>query len=154
MRLAAPASARQLDLGLAILRGATGLIFAAHGAQKLFVYGPAGVTGAFAGMGIPFPAVAGPAVALVEFLGGLALIAGLLTRLASAGLAVTMLGAILMVHLGAGFFGPNGFEFPLALAAAAATLMVTGAGRWSLDARLPSRAPSAVADGRPLRHAV
>ena len=153
MRLAAPASARQLDLGLAILRGATGLIFAAHGAQKLFVYGFGGVTGAFAGMGIPFPGIAGPAVALVEFFGGLALIAGLLTRLASVGLAITMLGAIFMVHLGAGFFGPNGFEFPLALTAAAATLMVTGAGRWSLDTLLAARTPAVIADVRPMRRA-
>lgn len=127
------------DLGLTILRVATGAIFAAHGAQKLFVYGFAGVTGAFGGMGIPFPGIAGPLTALVEFFGGLALIVGLLTRLASFGLGLTMLGAIGFVHLASGFFAPNGIEFPLSLLAATAALVFTGAGRFSVDALIGAR---------------
>jgi len=136
MRVIAPASSGQLNLGLTILRAVTGIIFAAHGAQKLFVFGLDGVAGGFAQMGVPFASVVGPAVGLLEFVGGLALIAGLMTRPIAAGLAATMLGALVMVHLPAGFFLPNGYEFVLMLFAAAATLVVTGAGAWSLDARL------------------
>lgn len=139
-RLAAPASRRQVDAGLAILRTVTGLVFAVHGAQKLFVFGFDGVAGAFAGMGVPLAGLVGPAVALLEFFGGLALIVGLLTRPAALLLAANMLGALLLVHLPAGFFLPNGYEFVLALLGAAAALAVTGAGRWSLDARLLGRA--------------
>jgi putative oxidoreductase len=154
MRLTASPSARQVDLGLTVLRVIAGLIFAAHGGQKLFVYGFAGVAGAFGQMGIPMAGIAGPAVALVEFLGGLALIAGVLTRLASLGLGVTMLGALLFVHIGAGFFLPNGYEFVLALLGSVVTLMFTGAGRYSVDALLEARrAAPADAVRKPLKRA-
>ena len=131
---------RQLNLGLAALRSVTGLIFMAHGAQKLFVFGIAGVTGAFGQMGIPLPVVVAPAVAVLEFLGGLALIVGAGTRLAAAGLLANMLGAIMLVHLRAGFFLPEGVEFALSLLGSAALLAVVGAGGWSVDAVLAGRA--------------
>ena len=153
MRIVAPTTPRQLDLGLTILRVVTGLVFAVHGGQKLFVYGFEGVSGAFAGMGIPLAGIVGPAVALLEFFGGLALIVGLLTRLAGLGLAANMLGALLLVHLPNGFFMPNGYEFVLALFGMAATLAVTGAGHWSIEARLAARGDTATAESRTLKHA-
>lgn len=121
------------DAALAALRVAIGGIFAAHGAQKLFVYGIEGVSGAFGGMGIPMPGIVGPLTGVVELVAGLALVFGLLTRLAGLGLSLVMLGAIGFVHLGAGFWAPNGVEFPLALLAGAAALALAGGGRYSLD---------------------
>lgn len=136
MQLFASASSRQINIALTLLRVVVGAIFIAHGAQKLFVFGFAGVTGGFAGMGVPMAGILGPFVALVEFLGGIALAVGLLTRLASLGLASTMVVAILLVHLKQGFFNPGGVEFPLSLLASTIVLLLTGAGSWSLDARI------------------
>lgn len=127
------------DVALAALRVAIGGIFAAHGAQKLFVYGIEGVSGAFGGMGIPMPGITGPLTGIVELAAGLALVVGLMARLAGLGLAVIMLGAISFVHIKAGFWAPNGVEFPLALLAGAATIALSGAGRYSLDAVRASR---------------
>ena len=82
------------DIGLFLLRVVAGGMLMQHGGQKLFVFGFDGVAGAFAGMGIPMAGILGPFVAFVEFFGGLALVTGLLTRLASLGLASTMIVAI------------------------------------------------------------
>lgn len=132
-------TSERLSAGVALLRVIIGTVFVAHGAQKLFVFGLTGVTEAFGGMGIPLAGVMAPAVALVELLGGFALIIGLLTRLAGLGLAITMLGAITLVHLPAGFFLPNGVEFALALFASAAALALIGPGEYSVDAVLARR---------------
>jgi len=139
MSLFRPATSRQINIGLTILRVVVGVIFLAHGSQKLFVFGFAGVTGAFAQMGVPAAGLLGPFVALVEFFGGLALITGLLTRLASLGLMSTMIVAISLVHLKGGFFNPTGVEFPLSLLASTLMLAVTGAGAWSIDGLIGNR---------------
>lgn len=132
-------SSRQLAIGLTLLRLILGFTFVMHGGQKLFVFGFAGVSGAFAQMGVPLPSVLGPFIALVEFFGGLALVLGLLTRVAALGLGATMLVAILTVHIKGGFYAPAGVELPLSLLAAALTLALVGAGPLSLDALLDQR---------------
>ena len=134
----------RLRTGLAILRIVIGIVFAAHGAQKLFVFGLAGVTAGFAQMGIPLPGISAPLVALVEFLGGIALIIGLLTRLAAVGLAIDMLGAIMLVHLKGGFFMPSGVEFALTLLAACIAIAVGGPGAFAVDDEIAKRRGAAV----------
>ena len=138
------ATTRQIDTGLLILRLVIGVIFMAHGGQKLFVYGFQGIAGGFAQMGVPMPQLMGPFVGLLEFFGGMALIAGLLTRLVSLGLASTMVAAMLLVHLKAGFFAPNGIEFPLSLFASTVLLAIAGAGAYSVDALIARRSGARV----------
>jgi putative oxidoreductase len=132
-------SVTRLNAGLAILRIVIGIVFMAHGAQKIFTFGLAGVSEGMAGMGIPLAGIAGPAVAFTELLGGLALALGLFTRLAALGLSIVMLGAMLFVHLPAGFFLPNGYEFTLTLLAVNVAYILIGAGEYSLDAVVARR---------------
>lgn len=139
MSLFSNPTARQINIGLAILRTVVAVIFIAHGGQKLFMYGFDGVSGAFGQMGIPMAGIVGPSIALLEFFGGIALAAGVLTRLTALGLAFTMVGAIQFVHLKAGFFLPHGYEFVLALLGAAALMVFTGAGAYSIDALIERR---------------
>jgi putative oxidoreductase len=146
MSLLGPASPRQLSLGITLVRIITGCIFVAHGYQKLFVFGIAGVTGAFTQMGVPASTIIAPLVAIVELAGGIALILGLLTRLAALGLAIDMLGAIFIVHLKNGFFLPNGIEFALLLLLACLALVTAGAGALSIDEAIATRRTAAVGD--------
>lgn len=125
--------------GITLLRVVTGVVFIAHGWQKLFVWGFDGVAQAFGQMGIPFAGATAVLVTLLELFGGIALVAGLFTRLVSLPLAVTMLVAMLQVHLSGGFFMPNGIEFTLILFAATAGLALTGAGELALDNVLARR---------------
>ncbi len=120
------------------LRIGAGVIFAAHGAQKLFGwFGGYGLEGTGAWMasigiepGVLMAAMAGSA----EFFGGLLLIVGLLVRPAAAVLAITMVVAIVTVHLQNGLFmSNNGYEFGLALLVISVGLVVRGAGGISAD---------------------
>lgn len=139
-RLLAPGS----SWGPLALRIPVGLIFAAHGAQKLFGwFGGYGLEGTGQWMG-SIGLAPGYLMALLagsaEFFGGLALVLGLLVRPAAAALAFAMLVAILAVHVDKGLFvANNGYEFGLALLAVAVSLVATGAGRASLDAALVAR---------------
>lgn len=133
------------DLALTVLRLAVGVVFIAHGAQKMLGwfggYGFHGTMGFFTHMGIPAP-LAVLAIA-TEFFGGLGLIFGFLTRIPALGIAVNMVVAILLVHMPNGFFmnwtgtqKGEGFEFHLLAIAAAAVLLLRGAGAYSVDRAL------------------
>lgn len=132
------------SLGLLLLRIVVGAVFAAHGAQKIFEYTIPGTIGSFTGMGVPFPEIAAPVVAFVELIGGVLLIAGVLTKVVAVLLAVDMIVALITVHLPAGLWvGDGGYEFVAVLGVAALALAFTGAGRYSLDrAVLHGRAPA------------
>jgi putative oxidoreductase len=126
------------------VRVAVGIIFAAHGAQKLFGwfggYGLQGTAGWMDSIGLsPGYLMAGLAGS-AEFFGGLLLIIGLLVRPAALTLAITMLVAIVTVHLEHGLFmSNNGYEFGLALMAISIALFIRGAGSFSLDHAIQSR---------------
>ncbi len=138
-RTATVRPAPRIDAGLLVLRLVLGAIFIAHGAQKLFVFGLDDATSAFGQMGAPLPGITAPLVACLEFFGGIALVIGLFTRLVALGLAADMLGAILIVKLGSGFFAPAGLEFELALLGGALTVALAGPGDYSIDRLLKRR---------------
>lgn len=141
----------RLDLGLLTLRIGLGIVFVVHGWQKVFGMGHAGVTGFFESLGIPFAGLNAVVVMAVELGGGLALLAGLGTRVTALLLASTMLVATATVHWANGFAVSNGgYEFTLTLLLSSLALALTGAGRLSVDhlvggrvgaekGRLPSR---------------
>ena len=119
--------------GLTILRFVVGIVFLVHGYQKLFHMGFHGVSAFFAHAGIPLPWVSAVVVTLVEFVGGMLLVAGIAVRVAAALNAIDMMVAILVVHLKHGFGAQNGgFEYPLTLLAATLCLALAGGGMFSL----------------------
>ena len=127
------------------LRIPVGIVFAAHGAQKLFGwfggYGLEGTGQFMASLGLGPGALMALLAGGAEFFGGLALLLGLFVRPAAAALAFTMLVAILAVHVDKGLFmATTGYEFALVLLAASVSLLISGAGRASVDAALAQRA--------------
>ncbi|CDF93879.1 MULTISPECIES: DoxX family protein [Pseudomonas] len=124
--------------GLTVLRIAVGVIFAAHGSQKLFGlfggYGLAGTAQWMESIGLTPGYVMATLAGGTEFFAGLALIVGLLVRPAALGLAFLSLVAIFSVHIGNGLFmANNGYEFALALLAASIAVLIEGAGKLSVD---------------------
>jgi putative oxidoreductase len=128
-----PGSATALTM--TILRVVVGVIMTVHGFQKLSDL--AATESNFANMGMPLPAVAVLLATAGEFLGGLGLIVGLLTRIAAFGVFCTMAVAVFFVHLENGLLASNnGFEYPLALMCTALFFIAAGGGPISLDAWL------------------
>src|SRR5882672_7286097 len=136
-----------------ILRLALGIVFFAHGAQKLLGwFGGPGFSGTM-GMFIGYLHIPGPFAFLAiaaEFFGGLGLILGFLTRIAAFGIAVNMLVAVAMVHRSFGFFmnwtgsqKGEGIEYHLLVLAITAHLIIRGAGAFSVDRVIATALPLA-----------
>jgi len=124
--------------GLTILRIAVGVIFAAHGSQKLFGlfggYGLAGTAQYMDSIGLHPGYLMATLAGGTEFFAGLALIIGLLVRPAALGLTFLSLVAIFTVHISNGLFmANNGYEFALALLGGSLAVMIEGAGKLSVD---------------------
>jgi putative oxidoreductase len=132
-------SEKNLDRALLILRLVLAAIFIVHGYQKVFVMGMSGVTGMFTQIGVPMPSITAPLIAVIELLGGIALLFGAFTRVAAALIACDMLGAILLVHGKNGFSAPKGVENVLGNLAMLVVLVLLGAGAYSIDAMLARR---------------
>lgn len=133
--------------GPLVLRLPLGIIFAAHGAQKLFGwfggYGLEGTGQFMASIGLQPGLLMAALAGSAEFFGGLALISGLLVRPAAVVLAVTMVVAIFSVHAANGLFmSNNGYEFALALLAGTVSLVLSGSGRLGLDGAIAQRLPA------------
>jgi putative oxidoreductase len=145
--------------GPVVVRLAVGVVFLAHGAQKLFGLwgggGPSGTAAFFQQLGLSPAYLLAIFVGLVEFIGGLLLIAGAFTLVVSILLTLDMLVAVWKVHFGSGFFlnwtnAPglgHGYEFNLVLMASLVALMLTGPGALSLDAHR-ARSAESLAAGR------
>lgn len=154
---------RMAGWGIAILRIAVGMIFVAHGAQKLFgAFGGPGVTGTseyFTALGLSPAYPLALLWAIVEFGCGVLVFLGAWTRWAAIPLAVGMAVAIWKAHLLNGFFinwslaagVGHGYEFQLVLIAACACLALTGAGELSIDRLLDRNAESAYAGRQRIR---
>lgn len=134
------------DVTLTMLRLVLGVVFFAHGAQKMLGwFGGYGFQGTMAYLEHVVPAPVAFLVICIEFFGGLGLIVGLLTRIAALGICGHMIGAIFLVHLPNGFFmnwagkqKGEGIEYHLLVLAIAATLLLRGAGKFSADQALSS----------------
>lgn len=144
--LLAPISKTNNDIAPAIVRVFLGGVMLPHGLQKtlgLFGgYGFEGTMGFFTGtLGLPW--IVALLVILGESLGSLALVLGLCTRFCAASMAIIMVGAVMMGHLQHGFFmnwfgaqQGEGFEYHLLVIGMSLSLIVSGAGRWSIDRKI------------------
>ena len=129
--------------GLLGLRLVTGAIFIAHGLPKFGIGGDGGLSGLagwLGSIGVPLPMLSAVLVASSEAIGGVMLIIGFMTRFAAATQVIAMLVAVFLVHWSNGLAGDGGYQWALLLAAAAFTLMMDGAGRYSID-RMMSQKP-------------
>ncbi|ABI70069.1 DoxX family protein [Shewanella sp. 11B5] len=126
------------------LRLPVGIIFMAHGGQKLFGwfggYGLEGTGQWMASIGIEPGVLMAFLAGSAELVGGLFILLGLLTRPAAVLLAFTMIIAIASVHISNGLFmANNGYEFALALLAASVSLALSGSGKLAIDNAITTR---------------
>ena len=149
--------ATKAPAAVVLIRFLVGTIFLSEGIQK-FLYTAEAGAGRFAKIGIPSPEMMAPFVGVVEAVCGLLLLLGLITRLATIPLIITMLVAILStkipILLGHGFWGFSLRNVPYygfwgmaheirtdwSLLLGSIFLLIVGAGKWSVDASPRSRA--------------
>lgn len=130
-----------LDIALLLLRLVLGVIFVAHGMQKLFgAFGGSGlngVAGMFKSLGFTPGLFWAWVVALTEGLGGLFLVLGVLPRISAALIGIVMLVAIVRVHGSYGLFAANGgMEYQLLILIVCIFIILIGAGKFSLYNKL------------------
>lgn len=139
------------DFGLLLIRAMVGVVLMFHGSQKLFGWfggkGMEDFTLALDAMQIPMPQVAAYLSAGTEFVGGLLLVVGLLTRLVAIPVAFNMFVAAFKVHGAAFSLEQGGMEYALTLGVVAAALIFTGAGQLSVDGSLCRSKSPAPSDG-------
>lgn len=138
-------NSRKIDTALLLIRLILGVVFLAHGAQKLLGWfggpGLSGFVGYMTSHGMP--AVVPYLVAFGETAAGIGLVFGFLTRVAAAGMFIEMLGGVYLVHWKNGFFmnwngnlKGEGFEYPLTLCVVCLALAIAGAGGFAIDASM------------------
>lgn len=134
------------SIALLVSRVILGVILVAHGYQKFAEWTLAGAGQAFAGMGIPLPAVSAAVAAVIELVGGILLILGAFSPIVGLLVFVQMLVAAVLVHVGNGIWVADG-GWELVGAIGAGALAAAGAGRWSVDGLLLSRTGQTVTEG-------
>ncbi|MEV0686882.1 DoxX family protein [Nocardia sp. NPDC050378] len=138
-----PAPAR--DLAVLLARVAVGIVFIAHGWQKLVTNGIDGTAMFFEQAGVPVATASAWFAALVELIGGAALILGAAVPVAGLLLLINMIGAFVFVHAGSGLFVSNGgYELVLVLGAASLLLAAVGSGRFGVDHLFTGRRKNAL----------
>ncbi|MFI5200893.1 MAG: DoxX family protein [Candidatus Kapaibacterium sp.] len=136
MKIFIETNEKLISTALLVLRVALGVIFFAHGSQKVLgLFGGYGLSATVTGMSkmLPIPSWLFYFSAFAEFLGGIAMVLGLFTRFFGIALLINMAVAVYFVHLPHGFFAPMGFEFPASLGMTALALTLAGPGLFSLD---------------------
>lgn len=133
--------ATRAGFGLTVVRILVGIIFVAHGSQKLFgAFGGYGLEGTgqyMASLGLTPGYLMALLSGSAEFFGGLGLVVGLLARPAAVVLAATLVVAIFSVHISHGLFmANNGYEFALALLGGVIAVLIEGAGKFSVDQKI------------------
>ena len=133
------------DLAALIARAALGIVILPHGMQKLLgMFGGPGFSAEVDYLtGVGIPVLVAMLVILGESFGALFLIAGFISRISAAGIAIIMLGAVFLEHLPNGFFmnwfgtqKGEGFEYHLLALGLALIVILRGGGKWSLDRKI------------------
>lgn len=120
-----------------VLRVVIGGLFVWHGIDK-FNAGIGMVEGMFEMWGVPLPGITAPLVAVIEVVGGLALVLGIMTRPVAGLLSIVMIGALIYVKVDTGLIPMDaaGAEVDLAYLAGLLALMAFGPGPYSLDSKM------------------